>query len=99
MTSAISSSVRIRFGIFGCDVVRITRRAVAVMPRVLAISRKAGPITMSSWFLLLRLHHMAGTACFASEDMPERPRRHPGHAHSRRSGPELRRAQAGVSVA
>src|SRR5262249_25855747 len=47
---AISSGVRIRLGILGCDVVRNTRRAVAVMPRVLAISRKAGPITISLGF-------------------------------------------------
>jgi hypothetical protein len=46
MTSAVSSGVRIRFGIFGYEVVRNTRRAVAVIPRVLAIFRKAGPITM-----------------------------------------------------
>jgi hypothetical protein len=40
MTSAVSSGVRMRFGIFGCEVVRKTRNAVAVMPRVSAISEK-----------------------------------------------------------
>src|SRR6516164_6156291 len=34
------------FGTFGCDVVRNTRRAVTVMPGVLAMLRKAGPIKM-----------------------------------------------------
>jgi hypothetical protein len=44
VTSAVSSGVRIRFGIFGCELVRKTRRAVAVIPGVFAISRKAGLI-------------------------------------------------------
>ena len=41
LTSVISSGVRIRFGIFGCELVRNTRRAVAVIPGVFATSRKA----------------------------------------------------------
>jgi hypothetical protein len=43
----------IKFGIFGCEVVRNTRKAVAVMPRVLAISRNAGPITIRLGFCCL----------------------------------------------
>src|SRR5215813_1909949 len=46
MTSALSSRVRIKFGIFGCEVARKTVRAVAVMPLELATSRKFGPMTM-----------------------------------------------------
>ena len=42
MTSFISSGLRIRFGILRCEVVRKTYRAIAVMPGVFAISRKAG---------------------------------------------------------
>ena len=53
MTSAVSSGVRIRLGIFGCEVVRKTRRAVAVMPRVLAISRKAGQMSIRLGFRCL----------------------------------------------
>jgi hypothetical protein len=37
--------VRIRFGIFGCDVVRNAVRAVVVIPGVFAISPNAGPIS------------------------------------------------------
>jgi hypothetical protein len=72
MTFAISSGVRIRFGIFGCDVVRKTRRAVAVMPRVLATSRNAGPITTSLAFCCLvsttwqALHASRAKACPAT---------------------------------
>ena len=44
--SAICSGVTMGFGIFGCDVVRNTRRAVAVISGVLAMLRKAGPIKM-----------------------------------------------------
>ncbi len=69
MTSALSSGVRIRFGIFGCDVIRNTRSEVAVVLGVLATSRKAGPITIRRG-ALFGLHHMAGVACFAGEDMP-----------------------------
>jgi len=45
LTSAISSDVSIRFGIFGCELVRKARSAVAVIPGVFAISRNAGPIS------------------------------------------------------
>src|SRR6516162_2496231 len=44
------------FGIFGCDVIRDRRRAVAVMLRVLAMLRKARPITM----------RLGGRCCSAS---------------------------------
>jgi len=44
LTSAISAGVRMRFGIFGCELVRKTRMAVAVIPGVFAMSRNAGPI-------------------------------------------------------
>jgi hypothetical protein len=46
LTSVISSGVRIRFGIFGCELVRKTRITVAVIPRVLAMSRNAGPMAI-----------------------------------------------------
>jgi len=39
VTFAISAGVRMRFGILGCEVVRKTRMAVAVIPGVLAMSR------------------------------------------------------------
>jgi len=45
VTSAISFGVRIRLGIFGCEVVRKAVRAVVVIPGVFAISRNAGPIS------------------------------------------------------
>src|SRR5215469_6830757 len=44
------------FGTFGCDVVRNTRRAVAVMPPVSAILRKSVPMTM----------RLGGRCCSAS---------------------------------
>ena len=47
-TSVVSSGVRIKFGIFGCELLRKTRIAVAVIPGAFAISRKAGPI----WIIL-----------------------------------------------
>jgi len=46
LTSAISSGVRIRFGILGCELVRKTRMAVAVIPGVFAMLRNAGPMTI-----------------------------------------------------
>jgi hypothetical protein len=96
VTSAISSGVKIRFGIFGCEVVRKTRIAVAVMPRVLAMSRKAGPITMRlAFFCLASTTWQALHAPRAKHARRRRP--HPAHAHSRRSGPELRQVSAGVS--
>ena len=45
VTFAISAGVRMRFGILGCEVVRKTRMAVAVIPGVFAMSRNAGPIS------------------------------------------------------
>jgi hypothetical protein len=45
VTSAISFGVRIRLGIFGCEVVRKAVRAVVVIPGVFAISRNAGSIS------------------------------------------------------
>ena len=42
LTIAISAGVRVRFGIFGCELVKKTRLAVAVIPGVLAMSRNAG---------------------------------------------------------
>src|SRR6516164_9240637 len=44
VTLAISAGVRMRFGIFGCELVKKTRMAVAVIPGVFAMSRNAGPI-------------------------------------------------------
>jgi len=43
MASAVSSGMRIRFGILWCEVVRKTREC---SPRVLAISRNTGAITI-----------------------------------------------------
>ena len=44
VTFAISAGERVRFGIFGCELVKKTRMAVAVIPGVFAMSRNAGPI-------------------------------------------------------
>src|SRR6516225_5114599 len=46
ITSADCSGVRIRFGIFGCGVCRKARRAVAVIPDVLAMVGKSGAIAI-----------------------------------------------------
>jgi hypothetical protein len=43
----VSSGVRARFGIFGCELVRKTRRAAAVIPGTFAMSQNAGPISNS----------------------------------------------------
>jgi|SRR6516162_3854331 len=67
MTSAVPSGVRIRFGIFGCEVVRKTRRAVAVMPLVLAISR---PYNDKPRCALSLVHQVARVARFTGEGMP-----------------------------
>src|SRR6516225_7158757 len=46
ITSADCSGDRIRFGIFGCGVCRKARRAVAVIPEVLAMVWKSGAIAI-----------------------------------------------------
>src|SRR5271167_4429917 len=46
ITSADCSDVRIRFGIFGCGVSKKARRAVAVIPDVLAMVWKSGAIAI-----------------------------------------------------
>ena len=46
VTLAISAGVRMRFGIFGCELVKKTRMAVAVIPGVFAMSRNEGAQTL-----------------------------------------------------
>src|SRR6266404_8836942 len=59
MTSADSCGVRIRFGIFGCGVVRKAQRDVAVMPDVAAIAWKSGSMTNllgETWSIVTAWH-------------------------------------------
>jgi len=56
--------VRIRFGIFGCEFVRKTLRAVAVTPRAVRDIAERRSDLDSSQRALLGLDHMAGLASF-----------------------------------
>ena len=69
MTSALSSGVRIRFGIFGCVVVRNTRSAVALMPGVGDIAESRCDNDPPR-YALFGLRNMAGVARFAGEGVP-----------------------------
>jgi hypothetical protein len=71
VTSAFSSGVRIRFGIFGCELLRKTRMAVAVSPWY---SQYRGRMANLDHSLrrLVDLELMADLASFACESMTSR---------------------------
>src|SRR5215472_3823248 len=61
-----------RFGILGCELVRKTRMAVAVIPECSRSLAERRPDDDHSRRVLFWLDHMAGLASFACEGMPGR---------------------------
>src|SRR5580704_14391464 len=95
MTSAASCELRTRFGMLGCGVVRKTWSVVAVIPEVLAISRKSGPMTNllgESCFVVTRWQGVQTSR--AKDTRPWDCQHHPVHSRRR----PLRRAQRQLRV-